>query len=284
METAGVPDAGLTAKRSADIDANSANANDSVEPAPKRKDEGGRRHKCYVIDVSGSMEGGKLSACKKAVREEVNASPASTIYTLVTFSDEVIVHELSSRAELLAALGAIRAAGLTALFKAVGAAVEAARAALEWHGDPMSSLLMTVLTDGCDNQDPAGELQASAKAKVVELLRSAQVLLLQPGGDGALARKLGVPEATALTFSNDMHHMSVALEAARSVSEDYYAQPPSLRRAGSISFNTLQRQASFVASEGRASNPTPEISRVPTEPWRPPPALFRPLMRQDSFW
>lgn len=235
-------------------------------PQKQRRTLGGR-HKCFVIDVSGSMEGGKLAVCKMAVLDEIERAPADTVFTLVSFSEDVHVHSCDQgRAEMRSAIASLDARGGTALFKAVGTAVRTALAKLDSTCESADSLVVTVLTDGDDNRCKYGFRQAEAKAEAKGLIeRGGQVMLLQPGigGDSGLAHKLGVPEAMALSFSNDMHHMRVALHAAHDASEMYYAQPPALRRAGSISFTSLQR-ADSISSEASIRTNAACISRIPT--------------------
>lgn len=250
---------------------------DDDHPTAKRLETNARtRHKCYILDISGSMAGGRLNACKASVREDIEHSLAPTVYTLVSFSDIVTVHEATTRDAVLNQLDALCADGLTALFQAVGNGIDAVLAKLE---PAASDLVVTVLTDGADNCDDDGSFEAGTKDKVKGLLEEGgQLLLLQPmaravvtpGVKRPVSERLGIPAATALAFTNDVQHMRVALNAARSVSEDYFAaqaacpigrglaRPP-------IGFSALQRSDSidstFTHPNAISRNPT--IDRLP---------------------
>ena len=223
----------------------------------KRRMHEERRHRCFVVDVSGSMRGGKLSVCKGAVLDEIESAPPGTVFTLISFSDAVTVHPCASQVNMRSTIASLEANGGTALYEATTAAVRASLAKLDSMGDAADSLVVTVLTDGFDNKsDPSAEGLAKAEAEGL-ITRGGHVQLLQPGGgNDELARKLGVPEGTALSFSNDMHHMRVALSAARRASEVYYALPPQLRRADSIRFTTLERRDSIASEASIRTMPT----------------------------
>jgi len=104
-----------------------------------------------VLDVSGSMRGGKIASAKEAVRQAVQHLHDGDTFSLVTFADEVrTVFEPARmdrqlRSSVLDALKDVQAGGRTALCGGLEAGVAAARTQLQ------ETNLVLLLSDGQAN-------------------------------------------------------------------------------------------------------------------------------------
>jgi len=103
-----------------------------------------------VLDTSGSMAGGALTAARAAALDFARSLPPDVLVGVLTFADKpgVVLAPTRDRARLAAALGQITARGGTALYDAVAAAAAGLRAG----GVPAGSVLRAVvLSDGADS-------------------------------------------------------------------------------------------------------------------------------------
>ena len=94
-----------------------------VPPAQQAKTHSGRDplHFCAVLDISGSMSGGKIDAAKRAVDDAVHRLQDGDVFSLVTFATDVRCPLSAKRVDaglrriIRSSLGEIRAGGQTAL-------------------------------------------------------------------------------------------------------------------------------------------------------------------------
>lgn len=105
----------------------------------------------FIVDVSGSMGGGRLDKAKQAIQEAFNALPDNDRMAIVTFDTSPFfklkprpVSQLKRQQELEPLLKRIFAQGLTAIYDAI------IMAANQIH-DKNRITLFNVLTDGHDN-------------------------------------------------------------------------------------------------------------------------------------
>jgi tight adherence protein B len=128
-----------------------------------------------VIDTSGSMRGAPLDAAKAAALGFVDALPANTAVSVVSFGDTPsVLTALSPDVDAVhAAISSLQASGETALYDGVAAGVAVFGSA------PPANRSLVVLSDGGDTQstasldDVAALLEAGGlRAAVVELVTS----------------------------------------------------------------------------------------------------------------
>ena len=118
-----------------------------------------------LIDTSGSMRGRSLDEAKTAARSFVEALPSDAAVGLVSFDEEVVIHDEPTldRGEVLASIDALRVStGETALWEGVVAASDLVAASDDEGGS------VVALTDGentvheLGRQDAVDRLRASA--------------------------------------------------------------------------------------------------------------------------
>lgn len=106
----------------------------------------------FIIDVSGSMHGQKLTDAKDAVRKLVLEFDPLDRMAIITFDDSAFfklkprpIEQIIRQNEFDTILNTIFAQGLTALYDAVNMAIEQLR-------DKNKRTILNVLTDGDDNR------------------------------------------------------------------------------------------------------------------------------------
>jgi Flp pilus assembly protein TadB/uncharacterized protein YegL len=104
------------------------------------------REAMLVLDISGSMEGSRLTAAKAAALSYLKALPADVKAGLVTFANrpKVVLAPTANRAALRAALTHVTADGNTALYDAILSAVTAL------GGNQSNQRRLLILSDGAD--------------------------------------------------------------------------------------------------------------------------------------
>lgn len=163
-----------------------------------------------VLDTSGSMQGDRIDAARKAATSFVDALPEGVAVGLVTFSDEarVVVAPTDDRAAVIGAIDSVTPDGSTALFDSIPAAlgtlVTGAKARL------------ILLSDGEDTASSSSLSSVSRAAKragvpidVVALAPTPEQLTLLTGlADASGGRLWAATESGAL--------LGAFLEASRS--------------------------------------------------------------------
>jgi Flp pilus assembly protein TadB/uncharacterized protein YegL len=157
----------------AHLDANSIKVSQDGSPLQATVQQAGSqasgvlksRTAILVLDLSGSMAGAPLAAAQAAAIGYVNGLPPDVQIGLITFSDtpHTVVAPTRDRAALLAALRGVKAAGNTALYDGIGAALRSAPSSAS-----AGQNRLLVLSDGADTsskQALSGALQALQQAR-----------------------------------------------------------------------------------------------------------------------
>ncbi|MCZ6539082.1 MAG: VWA domain-containing protein, partial [Chloroflexi bacterium] len=108
----------------------------------------------FVIDTSGSMDGGKLTQAKDGLIRALDSMASNNQVGFLSFSDNVragvpIGPLIQNRFQIASAVGVLRADGQTALYDAIKAGIEMVDAV---DGDPDAIRAVVVLTDGQANK------------------------------------------------------------------------------------------------------------------------------------
>ncbi len=112
-----------------------------------------------VIDTSGSMAGGRLTAARTAAADYAAAAPAGMLLGLVTVADRatVVLPPTADRARFTAAVARLSAGGGTALYDGI----DTARDLLDPQARPEAAALaerrVVVLSDGADTASATSE-------------------------------------------------------------------------------------------------------------------------------
>ena len=104
----------------------------------------------FVVDVSGSMRGGKLTQAREGLLRALNGLASNTSVGLLTFSTAIVTTVpigpiAANRQPMADAIGAMEASGETGLYDAIAEAIRMTDAA---PGDAESIRGVVVLTDG----------------------------------------------------------------------------------------------------------------------------------------
>lgn len=115
------------------------------------------RRAVLLVDVSGSMEGARITQAKAAATQFVAALPADVLVGLVTFSSavDVIAEPTRDREPVLRGLRDLRAAGNTSLYDGLQASLDA----LGSEGDRF----VLLLSDGADTTSTSALPQAVSR-------------------------------------------------------------------------------------------------------------------------
>jgi Flp pilus assembly protein TadB/uncharacterized protein YegL len=164
-----------------------------------------------VLDTSGSMAGAGLTAARQAATDFARRLPADVRVGLVTFADRprVAVVPTTDRSAVAAALAATAAAGGTALYDAVAAALGTLDPA---HAAAGSVQHLVVLSDGKDTAS-RGTLDT-----VLARLRAARVpvdvVAFRFAGDRSTLTRMAGASGGSVLSATDRGGLATAFEAA----------------------------------------------------------------------
>ena len=186
-----------------------------------------------LVDQSSSM-GAMNDATYAGARELIDSVSPETLVTFSTFSDAVRIGDRCRRDEALAALATRAAAGRTALYDAIIAAIRTE------EQSPQTRTTIVVVTDGVDNSSHASNEQARMAIDAAHV-RGWRMQFIGCNQDAVIAAaQLGIPVGRALTFGNNASDVRAAF---RAVSESNNR----IRAGGEGEFLTVERIASSRA-------------------------------------
>jgi tight adherence protein B len=164
-----------------------------------------------VLDTSGSMAGSGIVAARRAALSYLAALPNDVEAGLLTFSDRprLVVSPTTDRTSIRAALTGVQAAGATALYDAVHAAVSALDAA---RSGSSGHRRIVVLSDGVDTASAAK--LASVTSKLAGADVPADVVAFRYGtNDASAARQIASAAGGRVLAAQNAGELTAAFAA-----------------------------------------------------------------------
>lgn len=247
-------------------------------PAPRT------RQAMLVLDVSGSMQGSRLAAAKAAALSYALALPADVQVGLVSFSGRpsLVLAPTPDRAALRQALARVSAAGDTALYDAVLAALAAFG-----KPDATSQRRMLILSDGADTSSshPLGAVTLALKGTGVGVdavgieLTGAQRKVLQQitaAGAGKLLSSSGLdqlPSAFVRAAQTFSQQVDVTAELPAGLAGQRVSVVATVRAGGrELRASATMQIPAATGAPGNGGAATTGAARLPVA--GPPPALM----------
>jgi hypothetical protein len=184
----------------------------------------------FVLDGSGSMLGIAGDAKKTynalidKIREESRSGDQETRVGLFRFNTRVEKVYIDANVETLQPLSSYGATGGTALFDAVGAAVEASRSMRD-AGEAHVSHLLMIITDGEENSSTRYKAR-QIKDLIEELDHDGNwsfIFQVPPGFKHKFVRDFGIPEGNVREWEATRQGVQYAEEAAVAGFSHFYA-------------------------------------------------------------
>ena len=254
----------------------------SAEPVGGSEAATIERTAMLVVDTSGSMnENGRLAGAKSAAKAFVASVPADVRVGLVTFDDgaRVVRGPSTDRAELIAAIDALKADGSTAIFDAVVLATRELGAG--------GSRSIVLLTDGEEEGSKANQAAATSAVRQAEVRLDAVAFQTTAGRD-TLDRLANAGNGEVLTSASSAELTAQFQAAAERISRqllvtaDVPADSPegqvTLTVSGTVDGETVNDSAVALLSATATNTPTANSSPPPTQ------LAADPLLRSELIW
>jgi Flp pilus assembly protein TadB/Mg-chelatase subunit ChlD len=164
-----------------------------------------------VLDTSGSMGASGIAAARQAALSYLANLPSDVQAGLLTFSDQprLVVGPTANRAPVRDALARVQAAGDTALYDAVRAAVSALDAA---RIGPSAQRRLLVLSDGVDTSSQAA-LKSVTGQLVAEEIPADVVAFRYGSGDASAAQQIASAAGGRVLTAQNAGELTAAFAA-----------------------------------------------------------------------